>query len=57
MGGQLIKRIKSIYREANASVKVDGELSDGARLKLNRVDWSVGACLFADDNVAGREGK
>ena len=23
----------------------------GARLKLNGVDWSVNACLFADDTV------
>ncbi len=28
MGGQLIKGIKTFYREANACVKVDGELSD-----------------------------
>ncbi len=80
--------IKTFYREANACVKVDGELSDsfgvgmgvkqgcamspwlfnifmdgcmrevrakvrkiGAGLKLNGVDWSVTACLFADDTV------
>ncbi len=31
----------------------------GARMKLNGVDWSVAACLFADDTVllAGSERK
>ncbi len=28
VGGQLMKRIKASYREANACVKVDGELTD-----------------------------
>ncbi len=28
VGGQLMERIKASYREANACVKVDGELSD-----------------------------
>ncbi len=93
VGGQLMEGIKGFYREANACVKVNGELSDsfaikvglrqgcvmspwlfnnyfmdgcmkekkakvgktGARLKLNEVNWSVAACLFADDSVAGRE--
>ncbi len=29
-------------------VKVERE---GARLKLNGVDWAVAACLFGDDTV------
>ncbi len=92
VGGQLMEGIKAFYREANACIKVDGELTDGlgigmgvrqgylmsqglfnifmngcmtemktkvgiigTRLKLNGVDWSVVACLFADDTVTGRE--
>ncbi len=29
----------------------------GARLKLNGVDWTVAACLFADDTVLPAESK
>ncbi len=88
VGGQLMEGIKAFYREANACVKVNGELSDSfatgvgvrqecvmspwlfnifmggcmreiiakrgkidARLKLNGVDWSVAAHLFAYGTV------
>ncbi len=88
VGGQLMEGIKAFYREANACVKVAGELSGsfaigvgvrqgcimlpwlfnifmdecmrevtakvgkiGAGLKLNGVEWSVTANLFADDTV------
>ena len=42
--------IDGCMREMKAKV---GKIS--ARLKLNGVDWSVTACLFADDTVTGRE--
>ncbi len=32
MGGQLMEEIKTFYREANACVKVDGELSDSSAI-------------------------